>query len=306
MAKIPLRTYNREIEGMIDRGQAAQAISHGRHILKFFPKHIDTYRLLGKAFLELQRYAEAADVLERVLACVPDDFISQIGMGIIREDEGNLDAALWHMERAFEAQPSNVGVQEELRRLHGRRDGVEPAKIRLTRGALVRMYARGELFQQAIDEARAALAEDPQRTDLEVILARMYFLSGQKVSATEVCTRLITKLPFCFESNQILAEILPGTSREEDAKLYLQRVFAMDPYLEHLKPPAISSSEVPDNAVELEHLEWLSEQETGQPPEWTKTLGAGWEDQAEPVPEWITGAQFEPKSEEPLIPPPGT
>ncbi len=291
MAKIPLRAYNREIEGMIDRGQASLAIAHSRHILKYYPKHIDTYRLLGKAFLETQRYAEAADVLQRVLSTVPDDFISQIGMSIIREDEGNLDAAIWHMEKAFEAQPSNTAVQDELRRLYGRRDGVEPPKIRLTRGALVRMYARGELYQQAIAEIRAALAEDPLRVDLEVILARMYYLSGQTVAAIEVCSRLVNKLPYCFEANRILAEVLPTTSRADDAKLYQQRVYAMDPYLAYLPPNAISSAEVADNAVTLDQLEIEAGEETSQLPEWAQTVGVDWkEEQAgeETLPDWFS------------------
>lgn len=292
MAKIPLRTYNREIEGMIDRGQAVQAVDHCLHILKFFPKHIDTYRLLGKAFLELQKYTEAADVLQRVLACVPDDFISQIGMAIIREEEGNLDAAICHMERAFEVQPSNIGVRDELRRLYGRRDGAAPEKIRLTRGALVRMYARGELYQQAIAEIRVALLEDPQRVDLETLLARMYFLSGQKVAATEVCSRLINKLPFCFEANRILAEVLAESARADDAKHYLSRVHAMDPYLAYLTPEILTSAEVPDSAVELERLEWLPE-EASQPADWEQITGADWSMKSEEIPDWITGAAAE-------------
>jgi tetratricopeptide (TPR) repeat protein len=288
MAKIPLRAYNREIERMIDQGQSTEAIIHCRHILKFYPKHIDTYRLLGKAYLEIQRYAEAADVLQRVLSTVPDDFISHIGLSIIREDESNLDAAIWHMERAFEAQPSNNAVQDELRRLYGRRDGVEPPKIRLTRGALVRMYARGELFQQAIAEIRVALSEDPQRVDLEVVLARMYYLSGQPVPATEVCSRLIGKLPYCFEANRILAEILPSTSRAEDAKIYQQRIFAMDPYLAHMSPTAISVAEVPDNAVTLEQLEYEPGEEEALLPDWTKTVGVDMADEQEVLPDWFT------------------
>lgn len=289
MAKIPLRTYNREIEAMIDRGESSAAITHCRHILKYYPKHIDTYRLLGKAYLESQRYAEAADVLQRILSAVPDDFISQIGMSIIREDEGNLDAAIWHMEKAFEAQPSNTAVQDELRRLYGRRDGVEPPKIRLTRGALVRMYARGELYQQAIAEIRAALAEDPLRVDLEVILARMYFLSGQTMAAIEVCSRLISKLPYCFEANRILAETLPQTSRAEDAKIYQQRVFAMEPYLAYLPPNAISSLEVPDNAVTLDRLEIETIEEEAALPEWAQTAGVEFKSEEEqPLPDWFS------------------
>lgn len=287
MAKIPLRVYNREIETLINRGQIDEAIGHCKHILRFFPKHIDTYRLLGKAYLEAQHYAEASDVLQRVLSAVPDDFVCQIGMSIIREDEGNLDAAIWHMERAFEVQPANAAVQGELRRLYGRRDGIEPPKIRLTRGALVRMYARGELYQQAIGEIRAALAEDPKRIDLEIILARMYYMSGMKVEATEVCSRLITKLPFCYEANRILAEILPETSRADDAKIYQQRVDSMDPYAAYISPNTPTLADVPDNVVTVERLEWNAEETLSQKPEWARTAGIEWEEQQETLPEWM-------------------
>ena len=85
-----------------------------------------------------------------------------------------------------------------------RRDGIEPPKLRLTRGALVRMYARGDLYRQAIAEARAAIKEDPQRLDLEIVLARMYYQTGQKAEAAEICSRLVMKLPYCMEANRIL------------------------------------------------------------------------------------------------------
>lgn len=287
MAQVALRVYNHEIEEMIEKGQSAQAIAHCRHILKFYPKHIDTYRLLGKAYLESRRFTEASDVLQRILSSVPDDFISQIGMSIIREDEGNLDAAIWHMERAFEAQPANSAVQDELRGLYARRDGVEPPRIRLTRGALVRMYARGDLYQQAIAEIRAALTEDPQRVDLEVILARMYFLAGQIVAATEVCSRLVAKLPYCFEANRILSEVLPGTSRAEDAPAYLQRVHDMDPYLAFNTDPGGRSLDVADNAVNVEFLEYSAEVEAPQTPEWTQNAGVNWGEESDSLPDWF-------------------
>ncbi len=62
MAKVSLRAYNREIETLIDRGQFDEAIAHCRHILKTYPKHLETYRLLGKAYLESKRYGDAVDI----------------------------------------------------------------------------------------------------------------------------------------------------------------------------------------------------------------------------------------------------
>lgn len=190
MAKVSLRVYNREVEGMIEGGKLDEAITHCQHILKTFPMHVETYLLLGKAFLESHRYADAADIFQRTLMAVPDDFVAQVGMSIIRDDEGKLDEAIWHMERAFEVQPSNPAIQGELRRLYGRRDGVEPPKIRLSRDALANMYSQGELFNQAIAEIRAVLAEDMNRPDLQVMLARAYFRAGKKVEAAEMASIL--------------------------------------------------------------------------------------------------------------------
>ncbi|RMF44455.1 MAG: hypothetical protein D6755_09105, partial [Anaerolineae bacterium] len=149
MARISLRAYNNEIEALITQENFDEAVAHCRHILSIFPKHVPTYRLLGKAYLESKRHTDALDIFQRLLSAVPDDFIAHLGMSIIREDEGNLNAAIWHMERAFELQPYNSAIQSELRRLYERRDGAAPVKARLTRGALARMYAKGNLYEQA-------------------------------------------------------------------------------------------------------------------------------------------------------------
>lgn len=304
MAKISLRAYNREIEELIENGQTEEAIAHCKYILRQYPKHIDTYRSLGKAYLEAKRYSEAADILQRVLSVFPDDRVSQLGMSIIREDEGNLDAAIYHMERAFEVQPSNAAIQEELRRLYGRRDGVEPSKVRLTRGALVRMYERGQLYPQAIAEAKAALAEEPQRVDLMVVLAKLYHSAGQKVEASEICSRLLTRLPYCFEANRILAEILSTTSHSENAKIHQQRIQSLDPYIAFTTPELPVSSQVPDTAIMLEKLEWQPSQETGQVPEWTQTVGISLEPEEEKLPSWFdTVPQTAPKVETEMMQP---
>lgn len=271
MAQISLRGYNREIESLIDRGQIDEAIAHCKHILKKYPKHIGTYRLLGKCYLETQRYIEATDILQRVLTVYPDDFISQIGMSIVREDEGNLESAIWHMERAFEVQPSNSAVQGEIRRLFNAKEGVEPPKVRLTHGALIRMYAKSELHQQAIAEAKTALAEDPERVDLEVILAKMYYQIGQKNEAADVCTKILKNLEYCYDANKILSEILIESNKPDEAKIYLQKIAAVEPYAAFTTAETPNYEDIDENMVMLEKLEWQASEYESQ--RRTKILG---------------------------------
>src|SRR6266511_5611526 len=274
MAKVSLRAYNREIETMIDSGHLDEAIAHCKHILKSYPKHLDTYRLLGKAYLEYKRYPEAVDVFSRVLVVSPSDFVSQVGMSIIRDEENKLDDAIWHMERAFETQPSNAAIQSEMQRLYGRRDGVEPPKIRMTRGALAHMYFQGELYPQAISEIRAVLGQDPQRADMQVLLARAYFQGGQKVDASDLCSQLLKRYPYCFDANRIMVELLPATDRAENTQVYRHRVNELDPYALFAKESLFRSNEVPDASVNLERLEYTG-QSVEVAPDWGTSLGIG-------------------------------
>ncbi len=286
MAKVHLRKYTSEIDNLIEAGQTDEAIAHCLNILKTFPKHIETYRLLGKAYLEARRYDEATDIFRRIINAVPDDFISHVGLSIIADEQNRLQDAIWHMERAFEKQPSNAAIQAELQRLYGRRDGREPPRIRLTRGALAYMYYQGELYPQAINEIRAVLAEDPERVDMLSLLALAHFRAGQKVEASEICARLLARSPYHFDANRILTEILPGTGMAESAEEYRRRVIELDPYAAYASS-VFKTDEVPSQSVTLERLEYqepsgevapswsmptLAPAETGtEPPDWLKT-----------------------------------
>jgi len=274
MAKVSLRIYNREIEQLIEQGHTDEAIAHCRHILRTFPKHLETYRVLGKAYLEARRYSDVVDIFSRLLMAVPDDFVAHVGLSIIRDEENKLDDAIWHMERAFEAQPSNAAIQGELQRLYGRRDGMEPPKVRMTRGALARVYVQGELYPQAISEIRAVLAEDPQRTDMQVMLALSYFKSGQKSDASDLCNQLLKRYPYCYDANRIMVDLLPATTgTAKSTQVYRMRIGELDPYANFARGSIFHAVDVPDASISLERLEYVPEQTEDQG--WDSSMGIG-------------------------------
>jgi tetratricopeptide (TPR) repeat protein len=301
MAKVSLRIYNREIEHLVEQGQTDEAIAHCRHILKTFPKHLETYRLLGKAYLESRRYGEAVDIFGRLLMAVPDDFVAHVGLSIIRDEENKLDDAIWHMERAFEVQSSNAAIQSELQRLYGRRDGMEPPKVRMTRGALARIYGVGELYPQAIAEIRGVLAEDPQRVDMQVLLAYSYFKSGQRSDATDICNQLLKRYAYTFDANRIMVELLPATTGSvESTQVYRMHIAEMDPYSNFAKGSIFQTADVPDASINLERLEYSGEEvQMGQ--DWNKSslgfsavapLSSGMSSEDE-QPDWLRSADTE-------------
>lgn len=268
MAEISLRAYVQEINALIENNGVSEAIAHSQHILETYPNFIDAYKMLGKATLKRQRYKDAAENFQRVLSSLPDDTIAHMGMSAVCEAEGDLNGAIWHMERAYEVQPSNPLVQTELRRLIAQRDGAEPLKIRLSRGALARMYVRGELYPQAIADIRAALAENPEQIDLQILLAEIYNKTGKKEDAIEQAEMVLKRLPDSYDMNRMLAILLADTERDAQAKESARRVVELNPYAGHLVSLADPIDQADEQAVTLDRLEWTSEidvDETAEP-----------------------------------------
>ena len=72
MTDLNLRAYIKQIDGLVEQSRLDESIAHCRYILQTYPKHLETYRLLGKAYLEAKRYGDASDIFQRVLSAVPD------------------------------------------------------------------------------------------------------------------------------------------------------------------------------------------------------------------------------------------
>ncbi len=261
MTQINLRDYGRHIKTLIEQEKVAEAADHCRHILLSFPKHIQTYRLFGEASLEMNLFSEASDIFKRLLSSVPDDYIAHIGMGVISEELGEPDSAIWHMLRAYELQPYNITIQNELRRLYHQRDGIEVQKLSLTRPALARLYARGGLYPQAIAELSFILAEQPERIDLMILLADLRLKMGASQEAVSLAVSVLQKLPYCLEAIHLLVNILPSGSYPHNRKSILQKYFDLDPYSRYLENGRGDAAEVPDNKVVLDWLATYPEPE---------------------------------------------
>ncbi len=228
MTEISLQEYCEQIENTIEQGHYAEAVAHGKHILELYPKHAMTYRLLGKAMIEAGQDEYATDMFRRVLSADPEDMLAWAGMSEVYSRRGELDAAVWCLERAFALATDNKVLEEELRHLYSRRDGIELQRVQLTHGALARLYLRGDLLPRAIGEFRALLAEHPERVDLSVALAEALWRNEQRLEASEVCQQVLDELPHCLKANLLLGEIWTSSGREE-GQAYLRRAKALDP-----------------------------------------------------------------------------
>ncbi len=264
MAEISLQEYCEQIENTIEQGHYAEAVAHGKHILELYPKHATTYRLLGKAMIEAGQDEYATDMFRRVLSADPEDMLAWAGMSEVYSRRGELDAAVWCLERAFALATDNKVLEEELRHLYSRRDGIELQRVQLTHGALARLYLRGDLLPRAIGEFRALLAEHPERVGLSVALAEALWRNEQRLEASEVCQQVLDELPHCLKANLLLGEIWTSSGREE-GQAYLRRAEALDPDNQMAQQLFGAASPLPKRQVRIAPLEYKPPTEEERP-----------------------------------------
>lgn len=274
MAEISLRSYLEYIEDRLERDAYSEVIAQCRHILGIYPKHVETYVLLARALTGQENQQDALDLFQRVLSADPNHFVAHIGMSECYLESEAIEQAIWHLERAFEQAPSNLDLQEEIKRLYVKRDGKAPRKIQLTSSALARLYNKGKLYPQAILELEKAITNDPERLDLQVLLAEALWHNHQEVLAGKVAAQVLKRLPYSIDANRILAQLWLKAGQHKEARPFLDRVKELDPYRGYEVENRGQSP--PSDAFRLTMLDYRPEAHAAQvgAADWVAEIGA--------------------------------
>jgi tetratricopeptide (TPR) repeat protein len=307
MPDIRLQDYTAKIKDLMQVDRLDEAIAHGQHILRHYPKHVETYCLLGEACLEKGMFREAIEFFQRTLGADPESLMARVGLGVIYDEQGALLEAIWQMERAFELAPGNTEVRQELLRLFAQRDGVEKSRLKLTRGALGRLCSRNGLYERAINEFRAVLRQDPELPDVRVAFAEALWREGRRLEAVDICQSLLDDLPFCLKANLILCEIWQRSGHEDAGEERLELARALDPeglvaqeMMGKESPLPVEEVLIPELEVTPDLLETAaipagvgmpipaSEEESVEEIEWTvgEEVAEPW-DMGEEMPDWL-------------------
>lgn len=230
MSKHSLRGHCDKAREQLRAGEYDRAIAHCRALLMLYPRCVPAYTIMGEAYLAKGEHAEAANLFRRALGADPEATIPYAGLGLIYEERGLLEEAIWQLERAFELAPHNKEIRASLLDLYTQRDATLLSRIELTRAGLARIYARGHLYPKAIGEFRDLLRKEPMRMDLRVALAEALWRDGRYEGAAVVCQGILDLAPNCLKANLILGEIwLRDKDHEADGRALLDQAQMLDP-----------------------------------------------------------------------------
>lgn len=261
MSTVSLQTVFDEARQAIEAGAADKAIGIAQHILAHYPRTIEGLRLLGEAQLNAGHPEQAAESFERVLQADAENVAAYYGLGLARQSTDQRAAAITAFERALEIQPNLADLRTQLMRLYSETPG-SAGQFRLSRAGLGRLYARGGMFGQAIDEFRAVLDADPSRDDVKVALAEALWRDGLEDEAADFCRALLDRQPdllkptvllgyMQFASGQPEGETLWRRAAEQDAQMVLARTL-----FDILPPIRIEEPVLP----EFDEAEWRAQE----------------------------------------------
>jgi tetratricopeptide (TPR) repeat protein len=229
MVDLTLRGQFEQARQEATEGDLSVALATCRRILETFPRHIQSYAVLGQVCLQVGERQMAADLFRRVLGANPEHALAYASLGAIYEERGLLEEATWQYQRAFELSPRNTAIREALQRLYAEHSLQAAQRVTMTRGGLARTYMRGHLWAKAIGELRQILDQEPHRLELRVALAESLWHDGNLSDAEAVCRGILEELPNCLKANLILGQLWLNTERDAEAREMLQRAQTLDP-----------------------------------------------------------------------------
>jgi tetratricopeptide (TPR) repeat protein len=133
-------------------GNVAEAEQVARDGLRFDPENVTLQRLLAECLLSRRDWAGAVDIYQRVLQTQPDVAPVHANLGMALSEMGQMDAAIYHLQRAAALQPERPQTWIMLARL---------------------TWAHTRDAEQARGCLRQALQRDPRNADALQLMAEI-------------------------------------------------------------------------------------------------------------------------------------
>jgi tetratricopeptide (TPR) repeat protein len=227
MAQITLRDYLQEAEDAIRDDRIDDAFTHCQNILAQFPESLEAQRLLGEAYLAHGQLEDAQQSFDWILTNDPENVVAYCSRALISERSLDYDTALDCYQQAYELSHGNSHIRQEFNRLSTE---TGPQGFMFSRAGLARLYMRGDLLTQAIQEWEAVLAVSPDRLDARVGLLETCWRESHFDRVEQLAAQILRDVPGCLKALLLLAYVTSAKNVQRAQEL-LKRAEALDPDL---------------------------------------------------------------------------
>ncbi len=202
MAQIMLRDYLQQAEDALSSAHIDDALASCQHVLTHFPGSLEAQRLLGEIYLAQGHLEDAQQSFDWVLTSDPENVVAYCDRALISERLSDFDTALDCYQQAYELSRGNSQIRQEFNSLSTR---VGQPDFMFSRAGLARLYMRGDLLAQAIQEWEVVLATTPDRLDARAGLLEAYWREEQFDRVEQLAKHILDENPSCLKALLLLA-----------------------------------------------------------------------------------------------------
>jgi len=222
-----LRDSLQQTEDALSSGRIDDALAHCQHILTHLPGSLEAQRLLGEIYLAQGHLEEAQQTFDWVLTSDPENVVAYCDRALISERLSDFDTALDCYQQAYELSRGNSQIRQEFNSLSAK---VGQPDFMFSRAGLARLYMRGDLLAQAIQEWEVVLAATPERLDARTGLLEAFWREEQFDRVEQLAKQLLNENPSCLKALLLLAHTTAPRNLEQAREL-IKKVEALDPEL---------------------------------------------------------------------------
>ncbi|BCL84173.1 tetratricopeptide repeat protein [Ktedonobacteria bacterium brp13] len=228
MAQITLRDYLQETEDAIRSKRIDEALASCQYILAYFPEFLEAQRLLGEVYLAQGRLEDARNAFDWVLTNDPENVVAYCSRAQVSEHTSDYDTALDCYQQAYELSRGNSHIRQAFNQLSAR---AGQQGFMFSRAGLARLYMRGDLLAQAVQEWDIVLAIMPDRLDARTGLLEAYWRQGLYDRVSQLAEQILQDVPGCVKALLMLAHVMAPQDMLRSRDL-IQRVCSLDPDLQ--------------------------------------------------------------------------
>ncbi len=196
-----------------------QAIRRCGELLTVYPDAVRVIRIQAGTFESAGDLVQAAAAYRRVLDILPADEGALLGLARCLAAGGQTRESALLALQVLDYDPRNV----EALRIEG---GAAQNDGMISRA---RSLMRAGLMHRAIALMRRMNEAEPDRTDVQVLLAEMFWHSGLPVTTVGLCQAIVDKLPDCLNAHVILSTVWAQAGSPDLSALHRHAVECVDP-----------------------------------------------------------------------------
>ncbi len=240
-----LREYLQITEDAINSDRVNEAFANCQYVLTHFPELLEGRRLLGEIYLKQGRLEEAQQTFDWVLTNDPENVVAYCSRALISEQLKDYDTALDCYQQAYELSRGISHIRQEFNQLS---EKVGQPGFIFSRAGLARLYMRGDLLPQAIQEWESVLAATPDRLDARTGLLETYWREGLYDRVEQLAKQILNEVPHCSKALVLLAHVTFAQNALQAQEL-IQQAKALDRHQQFFLRKSKQSQNLPNQQI---------------------------------------------------------